>query len=189
MVSQPSSALVAALGICFLALVTFSDTRDPSSPGAPAPSASPAKHHAMMLDQENTAVWKNAWTNVVNDVQQSFTPSLPKLAAAEVELVLANPGPPEDALTMTVMDSGGRSMAVVSKTVAAADCAQVLFVFRNGGVKISPGQLYSLRLSGGATFGWKYVVGGYENGSASFNGQPLLRDARSTFLFKTFGTK
>jgi len=143
----------------------------------------------MTLDQENTAAWKNAWTNVVNDVQQSFTPSLPKLVAAEVELVLANPGPPEDALTMTVLDSGGRSIAVVSRTVPAADCAQVLFVFRNGGVKISPGQLYSLRLSGGTTFGWKYVVGGYENGSASFNGQPLLRDARSTFRFKTFGRK
>jgi hypothetical protein len=65
----------------------------------------------------------------------------------------------------------------------------VLFVFPNGGVDISPGQLYSLRLSGGTTFGWKYVVGGYEKGSTSFNGQPLLRDARSTFLFKTFGTK
>jgi hypothetical protein len=44
-------------------------------------------------------------------------------------------------------------------------------------------------LSGGATFGWKYGVGGYENGSASFNGQPLLREARSTFLFQTFATK
>jgi len=42
--------------------------------------------------------------------------------------------------------------------------------------------------SGGATFGWKYVVGGYENGSASY-GQTLLREARSTFLFPTFGTK
>jgi len=53
--------------------------------------------------------------------------------------------------------------------------------------KVSPGQLYSLQLSGGATFGWKYVVGGYRKGPASFNGQPLLRETRSTFLFKTFG--
>jgi hypothetical protein len=37
-------------------------------------------------------------------------------------------------------------------------------------------------------FGWKYVVGGYENGAATFNGKPLLKQARSTFLFRTFGT-
>jgi hypothetical protein len=44
-------------------------------------------------------------------------------------------------------------------------------------------------LSGGITFGWKYVVGGYEKGEATFNGKPLLSQARSTFLFRTFGAK
>jgi hypothetical protein len=66
----------------------------------------------------------------------------------------------------------------------------VLFVFPTGGLRVSPGQLYSIELSGGAgLFGWKYVVGGYANGAASFNGKPLLRDARSTFLFRTFGAR
>jgi hypothetical protein len=46
-----------------------------------------------------------------------------------------------------------------------------------------------MKLSGGTTFGWKYVVGGYEKGDATFNGKPLLADARSTFLFRTFGAK
>ena len=46
-----------------------------------------------------------------------------------------------------------------------------------------------LRLTGGATFGWKYVVGGYEHGEATFNGKPLLAQTRSTFLFRTFGEK
>jgi hypothetical protein len=46
-----------------------------------------------------------------------------------------------------------------------------------------------LKLSGGTTFGWKYVVAGYEKGAATFNGKPLLPGARSTFLFRTFGPK
>jgi len=143
----------------------------------------------MAPDQTNTATWQNAWTNLVNDVRQSFTPSLPNLIAVEVQLVLANPGPPEDHLTLTLLDSTGRSVALVSKTVPASDFEHVLFVFPNGGVQVSSGQLYSLRLSGGTTFGWKYVVNGYEYGSASFNGQPLVPGARSTFLFQTFGKK
>jgi hypothetical protein len=149
----------------------------------------PALRASMTPNQANTAPWKNAWTNLVNDVRQTFTPSLPKLVGVEVELVVANPGPPEDTLSLVLLDARGRSVAVVSKAVPTADCAHVLFVFPNGGVEISPGPLYSLRLSGGTTFGWKYVVGGYDKGSALFNGQPLLRHARSTFLFKTFGTK
>jgi hypothetical protein len=141
----------------------------------------------MTLDQANDAAWANAWTNLVNDVRQTFTPSLRKLVAVEVELVVGNPGPRDDTLTMMLLDADERSVATVSKTVPTADCERVLFVFPNGGAEISPGQPYSLRLSGGTTFGWKYVVDGYEKGSASFNGHPLLRDARSTFLFRTFG--
>lgn len=58
-----------------------------------------------------------------------------------------------------------------------------------GGIEVSPGQPYRLKLSAGATFGWKYVVGGYEKGEATFNGKPLLPEARSSFLFRTFGRK
>ncbi len=143
----------------------------------------------MRPDQVNSAPWTNAWTNLVNDTRQTFSPSLPKLVGVEVQLLVANPGPHKDTLTLALFDASERSVAVVSKTVATSGCDFVLFVFPDDGVEVSPGQLYSLRLSGGPTFGWKYVVGGYENGSALFNGQPLLRDARSTFLFQTFGTK
>jgi hypothetical protein len=45
-----------------------------------------------------------------------------------------------------------------------------------------------MRLSGGTTFGWEYVLGGYEKGAPTFNGRPPLPNARSTFLFRTFGT-
>jgi hypothetical protein len=143
---------------------------------------------SMTQDQKNTAPWKNAWTNLVNNVQQTFTPSLPRLTAVEVDLILANPGPPEDTLELTVLDADGNSIAVATKTVPAPDFEHVRFIFPNGGVQVSPGKSYSIRLSGGTLFGWKYVVGGYENGAASFNGKPLLPDARSTFLFRTFGS-
>lgn len=155
-----------------------SATRHPSRPYA---SRTP--------DQANTAPWNNAWTNLVNDVRQTFTPSLPTLTAVEVELVVANPGPPSDEVTMVLGDVGGELLAEVSKTVPVADCGHVLFVFPNGGLRLSPGQVYSIRLSGSQVFGWKYVVNGYANGDASFNRRPLLPDGRSTFLFRTFGTR
>jgi hypothetical protein len=154
---------------------------------AAVPAALPAQRPAMKLDQANTATWQNAWTNLLNDVRQSFTPSLPKLVAVEVELVTVNPGPPADTLTMKLVGPTGRAVAIVSKMVQTTDAEHAIFVFPEGGVEVSPGQLYSLQLSGGSTFGWKYVVGGYRKGSASFNGRALLRETRSTFLFKTFG--
>jgi hypothetical protein len=142
---------------------------------------------SMTPDQANTALWKNAWTNLLNDLRQSFTPSLPRLTGVEVELVVANPGASDDEVTMNLQNAGGEVLAVVSKTVPVADCRHVLFIFPNGGLRVSPGQVYSIRLGGGSVFGWKYVVGGYANGAASFNDRPLLPGTRSTFLFRTFG--
>jgi len=144
-------------------------------------------HASATPDQANTAPWKNAWTNLLNDAQQTFTPSLPRLTRVEVELVVANPGPLDGDVVMSLQDAAGELLAFVSKIVPAADCSHVTFFFPNGGLRVLPGQVYSLRLRGGSLFGWKYVVGGYSKGAASFNGRPLLPDARSTFLFRTFG--
>jgi hypothetical protein len=119
--------------------------------------------------------------------RQTFRPSLPTLAAVEVDLVVANPGPSDGDVVMSLQNAEGEALAVVSKTVPVADCGHVLFIFPNGGLRVLPGQVYSIRLNGGSLFGWKYVVGGYVNGAAAFNGRPLLPDARSTFLFRTFG--
>lgn len=144
---------------------------------------------AMILDQVNTEGWDKAWTNLVNDVRQSFTPTLPRLEAVEVELVVGNRGAEEERLTLTVLEASGRVVASTSKTVQTKNCDQVTFVIPKGGVNVTPGQVYLLKLSGGNTFGWKYVVGGYEKGAATFNGKALLPGARSTFLFRTFGAK
>lgn len=88
---------------------------------------------------------------------------------------------------MTLFDSAGQSLAASTRTVLADHCDRVLFDLPQGGVAVSPGQIYSIQLRGGPTFGWKYVEGGYENGDAWFNDKPLLPGARSTFLFRTFG--
>jgi hypothetical protein len=139
-------------------------------------------------DQANIAKWQNAWTNLNNSARQTFTPSLPRLTGVEVELVVANPGPDSADVSLMVSNEDGAGVAQVTKTVLVSDCGHVLFLLPRGGLPVSAGQVYSITLSGGdGLFGWKYVVGGYANGSAWFNSNPLLKDARSTFLFRTFG--
>ena len=149
--------------------------------------AASVEQASMMPDQVNTSGWGNAWTNLVNDAEQTFTPSVPKLTGVEVELVVGNADTTEDELTLSVLNANGRPLTAVTKRVSTANCDRAVFVIPNGGLKVTPGQTYRLKLSGGTTFGWKYVVGGYTNGAAWFNGKPLLRDTRSTFLFRTFG--
>jgi hypothetical protein len=142
----------------------------------------------LMPDQANTAPWQNAWTNLNNFVRQTFTPSRPRLTGVEVELVVANPGPASAEVSMMVLNAAGVGVARVFKTVTAADCGHVVFLLPRGGLPVKPGQVYSIALSGGDNlFGWKYVVGGYSRGSAFFNDKPLLKGARSTFQFRTFG--
>lgn len=144
---------------------------------------------SMKPDQVNTTGWNRAWTNLANDVQQSFTPSMPKLLAVEVDLLVGNPGPSEDELTLTVLDAKGHELAVVTETVQASHCDHAIFVISKHGIDVQPGQTYRIKLSGGMLFGWKYIVGGYQKGAATFNGRPLLAQARSTFLFQTFGAE
>jgi len=154
----------------------------------PAAGARSTPYASSTPDQANTTPWDNAWTNLLNDVRQTFTPSLPTLTAVEVQLVAGNPGPASAEVTMNLLNPKGEIVSVVSKFVPADDCDHVLFVFPNGGLQVSPGQIYTIQLSGSSRFGWKYVVGGYAKGAASFNGKPLLLpDTRSTFLFRTFG--
>jgi hypothetical protein len=111
------------------------------------------------------------------------------LLGVEVELVVGNAGPADDDLTLTVMDASGQTVAVVTQTVEASACEHAMFVVPKNGIDVIPGQTYRLKLTGGMLFGWKYVVGGYEKGAATFNGKPLLPKARSTFLFRTYGAE
>ncbi len=148
-------------------------------------SALPALLHP---DQANPAPWTEGWTNLSNDVRQTFIPSLPRLTGVEVDLVVANPGPDSAEVSMMVLNQAGVGVALVSKTVPAPESGHVLFLLPRGGLPVSLGQVYSITLrSSSHLFGWKYVLDGYGRGEASFNGKPLLPGARSCFLFRTFG--
>jgi hypothetical protein len=149
-------------------------------PATPHASPPPAP------DQENTATWASAWTNLLNDTRQNFIPSRRRLTSTEVDLVVANPGPSQDTVTLTLLNSTGEPLMQVSKIVQAADCTHVAFAYPNGGYAVSPGQVYYIQLSGGDLFGWKYTKGGYKYGAASFNGKPLLPDGNANFLFRTY---
>ena len=154
----------------------------------PARGKRSPRHALLTPDQANTAPWQNAWTNLNNFARQTFIPSLPRLTGVEVELVVANPGRESAEISVMILNAEGASLAAVSKTVPVAECDHVLFLFPRGGLAVSPGQVYSIALSGGDNlFGWKYVVGGYAKGAAFFNNKPLLKGARSTFLFRTHG--
>jgi hypothetical protein len=155
----------------------------------PGNTSTPTEKLSMQPDQVNTAGWDKAWTNLLNDAEESFTPSASKLLGVEVELVVGNPGESEDELTLTILDAHGQGVVAVTQKVQARNCDREMFVMPSGGAEIMPGGVYWIRLTGGSTFGWKYVVDGYENGQATFNGKPLLAQARSTFLFRTFGDK
>lgn len=190
--SSPSSAIqpfLAACGVVCILFVAVACRHQVVTGSFPANVPTTAELASLQPDQVNTAGWNRAWTNLLNDAQQSFTPSQPRLVAVEVELVAGNPGEPDDDLTLMVLDGTGHTLGVVTQNVQSANCDHVTFMMPKGGIEVSPGQIYRLKVSTGAMFGWKYVVGGYENGEATFNGKPLLPDARSTFLFRTFGAK
>ena len=173
----------------FVLSITIACRHQPLTSSVPPPPPGKAEAIVMQPDQVNIEGWDKAWTNLLNDSRQSFIPALPKLLGVEVELIVGNPGNPEDELILTILDSRDQALARVTQLVKVDDSSRVLFMLPNGGIELSPGQVYSLQLTGGPTFGWKYVVGGYDRGEATFAGKPLLQDARSTFLFRTFGSK
>ena len=172
-------------GLALMAVLTLVPPIGGAAMGARAGPQTPGAQ--IQPDQANNASWSGAWTNLVNDARQTFRPSLHHLTAIEVELLVANPGLPGEVLSLAVFDGHGKLLTTVSQMVSPPACDHVLFVLPEGGLKVSTREVYAIRLSGGTTFGWKYVAGGYEKGAAWFNGRPLLPDARSTFLFRTFG--
>ena len=97
-----------------------------------AAGSPPALRASMTPDQANTAPWKNAWTNLLNDVRQTFTPSLPKLAGVEGELVVANPGSSDDEVTLYLGNAGEKCWRLYQKQcrlpTAATFCSFFLMV-------------------------------------------------------------
>jgi hypothetical protein len=167
------------------------------APGAGIPSP----YANLRRDTENRGPWQGRWANpaispnkrFASMLSETFVPSLGNLTAVEVELVAAHPGPPATGdIEIQLSSNTSKPVADVWKTVSTEDCSHVLFLLPKGGVQVSRGNVYTLRLTEfDGLFGWKYVVGGYRKGAASApdGSIPPLPDARSTFLLKTFGTK
>ena len=93
----------------------------------------PRLHASMTPDQANTASWKNAWRNLLNDVQQTFTPTLPRLTRVEVELGWQTRAHPMARSRCFPGKCRGRSVGGCIKTVPVAACGHVQFVLPNGG--------------------------------------------------------
>lgn len=179
--------------------IPLTDCANPDSPEGrtftatvdvkPALGPSRAPYAFRAPDQQNTAPWTGAWTILgPNVLRQSFTPSVSRLTGVEVELAEANPGPSHTDVAFRLLNVKGDVLSVVSRRVSLDDSEHVLFALPGGGWKVTPGQTYKIEISGSdGVLGWKYVVGGYKNGDASFNDKPLMRDTRGTFLFRTFG--
>lgn len=182
------SILTAVAGAIAL-IATLACRHQPITVSTTPTNPPPRETVPMQVDQVNTAGWDKGWTNLVNDTEQSFIPTQPRLRGVEVELIVANPGDPDDELTLTIRDAQGQKVATVTQIVKVDDADHVMFLMSNDGISLTPGRVYTMQLAGGRTFGWKYVAGGYEKGEATFNGKPLLADARSTFLFRTFGSQ
>ena len=142
----------------------------------------------ILPDQSFTDDSRAGSTNLVNHTVQTFTPAVSKLANVEVKLVGIN-STPDHAVTLTLLNTNGQPMAIAEKPLVDGDPGWVSFLFANGGVDVTPGEVYGIEVSGGNRFGWKYAESGYRKGEALFNGRPILKGAHASFLFKTFGSK
>jgi len=149
MASRSKHAVAAGKLICLL-IVAGGCTHRAGTKSLPssAPTTALIERQHMISDQVNTAGWQKAWTNLVNDVEQGFTPTLPRLEAVEVDLVVGNSGETEDLLTLTVLDGHGKVLSAVSKTVQTGNCDQVIFEIPNGGIEVIPGKGRTADFSG-----------------------------------------
>jgi hypothetical protein len=120
-----------------------------------------------------------------NSVLRFINPPNPSLSSVSKDRELCSTA--ADRVTLTIYDAGGSDIASSSGDVTAAGVDRERFVFP-GDVAVTPGLPYAIRVSGRVTFGWKYVVGGYERGAATFNGRPFVANTRTTFLFRTLGS-
>ena len=88
-------------------------------------SAGNSEQARMTPDQANDAKWKRGATNLVNDVRQTFTPTMPKLTAVAVDLVVLIPGPEEEEVTLRVLNAAGEVLATVSRSVPVTESRAV----------------------------------------------------------------
>ena len=140
------------------------------------------------LDQENNPVWAGAAVNIVpaNHVGQTFTPTMPRLAALEVNLITGNSGRGADQVTMQILKSGEPTFTTTA-TIPEGFHGWWRFDLPRGCLAVVPGEPLTIQIkdTNSAAFFWKYAGNNpYPRGEALFGGASF---ATNDFFFRTFG--
>jgi hypothetical protein len=93
----------------------------------------------------------------------AVTSTVPKPTPDSAETLFMRP----DQVNTAGWDGAWTNLLNDAEKVEARNSDHVKFVLPMNGVPLSPGQTYWLRLTGGATFGWQYVVAGDESSPES----------------------
>jgi len=142
-----------------------------------------------MLDQVNNPEWKGGSINIVpvNQVGQTFIPTLPKLVAIEIDLRTANTGRGGDQVTMRILDLNNQTLFTGSATIAEGFEGFSRFNISSQGRSVDIGKPLTITVQDTSknVFHWKYSEGNtYRNGNALFEGKPF---ESNDFYFKTYG--
>lgn len=141
-----------------------------------------------VIDQANNPTWAGGTTNIhpANRVSQTFTPTMPYLAAVEVALRTGNPGRGGDQVTLRILDDHDNELYASSATVPEGfDGFLPYNIFP--ALKVTCKQPLKIQLSdtGKIVFFWNYAGGNpYGKGQGLFAGQPFQTN---DFFFRTYG--
>lgn len=142
------------------------------------------------LDQSNTPTWTGGAVNIspVNNVSQSFKPSLPCLVGVEAALMTGNKGRGDDTLTLSLLgESPNQVLGSNSETVHEGFDGYQRFNF-SPPLLVTPGKQFTFRLSDTkVVFFWKYAGNNpYPSGQAYFYGAAF---GSNDFLFRSYGSQ
>lgn len=155
----------------------------------PAADRHIARYDMSLLDQVNDPEWKGEAVNIipVNNVGQTFTPSLPILVAVEIGLRTGNPGRGGDTVTMNILDKG-KQLFSGSVTIPEGFGDFLRFDMKPPlAVGVGKTLTIEVRDNGKNVFHWKYSSGNtYGRGNALFLGRPFNTN---DFYFRTYGKK
>ncbi|MCK4999960.1 MAG: hypothetical protein KAS23_10500 [Anaerohalosphaera sp.] len=112
-----------------------------------------------VIDQINLPDWDGGWVNIVpvNDVSQTFTPTLPYLTGVDVDILTGNAGRGGDTITAKIMR--GNDVLWSDSQYVDEGFNGLLNFELDIPIQVTSGETIKLTLSdtGKVTFGWKYV--------------------------------
>lgn len=142
-----------------------------------------------ILDQVNHPRGAGGAVNIapVNNVSQTFIPTLPCLVAVEIGLQTGNPGRGGDQVTLTILGARRQRLAFITASIPEGFDGFWRFTLPGRGISVTPGQPLTLLVqdTGKIVFWWKYMHGNpYPAGQAYFYNAPFHDN---DFYFQTYG--